>query len=168
MRCIRWSAISALMLLALTGRSRADDSLPDRRLGGCFSNGTICAGPSASASFVVLDLTSGTSKGGFVPGAGYGLTFFADKWYNVGTAMYLSYVTGNDIPSTLTPTLVLSFAEYVRIGFGFEHTDKQSVSEGGAVTPSKTDLLLVLGLGIDIGATPASKGKGIAHAVGLE
>lgn len=159
--------ISLLVLSCLAGRAAADDSAqPDRKFGGCNDAGSICAGPSASASFVILDLSDGTSKGGFVPGAGYGVTFFANRWYNTGLSVYISYVTsGNSLPSVLTPTLVLSFAEYVRIGFGFERTSALPATTGTPATPTKTDAIMVLGFGLDFGSTPGSQNKGLIHAL---
>ncbi len=159
--------ISMLVLGCLAGRAAADDpAQPDRKFGGCNDSRSICAGPSASASFVILDLSDGTSKGGFVPGAGYGVTFFANQWYNTGLSVYVSYVTsGNSQPAVLTPTLVLSFAEYVRIGFGFERTSAMPASGGSPATPSKTDAIMVLGFGLDFGSTPGSQDKGILHAL---
>lgn len=159
--------ISILVLSCFITSAQADDAAqPDRRFGGCNASGSICGGPSASASFVILDLTNGTSKGGFVPGAGYGVTFLANRWYNIGLSAYVSYVTsGNGLPAVLTPTLVFSFAEYVRIGFGFERTSAQLAAGDSPAMPAKTDAILVLGLGLDFGSTPSSQDKGILHAL---
>ncbi|HVV53031.1 MAG TPA: hypothetical protein VHO06_25450 [Polyangia bacterium] len=142
--------------------ARAQSSPPDRTFGGCNSSGTICGGPSASASFVILDLTDGTSHGGFVPGAGYGVTFSANQWYNYGLALYASYVTGNGAPDIFTPLLVASFAEYLRIGVGLQRTS----AEGNV--PGKTDVIMTFGLGLDFGATPGSQGNGIAKKLGIQ
>jgi len=143
--------------------AEADDkALPDRKLGGCTNSGTICGGPSASASFVILDLSDGTSKGGFVPGAGYGVTFLANEWYNLGISAYASYVAGGNAPGVFTPILVASFAEYLRVGFGVERTSAQTG------VPGKTDAIMVIGLGLDFGSTPASQNKGVLHALGVQ
>ena len=157
--------IAMFVLGCFAGRALADDAAqPDRKFGGCNASGSICAGPSASASFVILDLSNGTSKGGFVPGAGYGVTFLANKWYNTGLSAYISYVTsGSGLPSVLTPTFVFSFAEYVRIGFGFERTSAQPATGGSPAIAAKTDAIMVLGFGLDFGSTPGSQDKGLLH-----
>jgi hypothetical protein len=139
--------------------ARAQSPAPDRTFGGCNSAGTICGGPSASASFVILDLTNGTSRGGFVPGAGYGVTFLANQWYNLGVSLYASYVTGNGSPDEFTPILVASFAEYLRIGIGLDRTSAEAGVSG------KTDVIMTFGLGLDFGATPGSQGNGIVKAL---
>ncbi len=159
-RCI---GILGVLFLLVTSRVAYGDepAHPDRKFGGCTDDGSICGGPSASASFVILNLSDGSSKGGFVPGAGYGVTLAANQWYSVSFSLYASYVAGGSSPALFTPMLVGAFAEYLRIGVGLERTSSQMGVSG------KTDVIMVIGLGLDFGATPGSQGKGIGHRVGL-
>jgi hypothetical protein len=147
---------------ATTTAKTPTTATPDRKLGTCSAGGSICGGPSASASFVILDLSNGTSKGGFVPAAGYGVTFMANEWYNFGVSLYASYVAGANGPAVFTPLLVGSFAEYLRIGIGLDRTSAQTN------IPGKTDVIMVFGLGLDFGSTPSSQGLGVTHAIGVQ
>lgn len=149
------------LIAATAGEALCEETKPTRRFGGCSANGSFCAGPSASASLAVVNLSKDGDSvtSGFIPGAGYGMTFMADRWYNVGLALHITVVTGGDAPAVISPVLMFSFAEYLRVGLGFEITD------GTAMTSRNTDTLLLFGLGIDFGATPSSQGKGLVNAL---
>lgn len=126
---------------------------PDRKLGGCSTDGVVCVGPAASFSLVKLNLSDDTMTAGLIPGVGYGVTYWANEWYNVGASLFLEVVTG-DGPSVVAPAFVASFAEYLRVGVGFQRTS-------GDGTETSTDTLFLFGLGVDLGATP---GLGIVPA----
>lgn len=136
-------ALLVLAILALP--MSAWPQPPDRKFGGCNDALTLCAGPAASFSVVELNLSDDTSRAGLIPGIGYGITFWPTEWYNAGAALFLEVVTG-DGPNVLAPAFVLSFAEYLRIGVGFQWTSNAGESE--------TDMLFLLGLGADFGPTP--------------
>ena len=132
-----------LALLLLPTLALAD--LPDRRFGGCTDDHEVCAGPAAALSVVSHSLETGETVAGLIPGVGYGVTAFADKWYNVGADLFLEVRTGEG-PDVFAPAFLLSFAEYLRVGVAFERT-----SNAGE---SNTDTRLLLGIGADFGPTP--------------
>ena len=78
----------------------------------------ICAGLSASVSLGEYNLTTGKMAGGIFPGVGYGATYKPDAWYATGVAAYLSFSVGGSQPNQLAPTVMVSFANYVRVGIG--------------------------------------------------
>jgi hypothetical protein len=133
-------AILALMLLT-PGKARAD-----QQFGGCFAGGQLCAGPSATVTVGALNLATSKFSGGLSPGLGYGLTFAPDQWYATGLAGYLSFTVGGGEPNHAMPSLMFSFANYVRIGAGLAVTE-QDVGMLKQVS-------LLFGLGSDFGGSP--------------
>jgi hypothetical protein len=145
--------IAASALLAITlvaGPVRADESTPTRRFGGCSSGGFFCAGPSASISLVGWNFKQERFRLGLTPGFGYGVTFFANDWYQTGLAVYVSVLSQPDRPTVATPAVVLSFAEYVRLGLAVD------VVERTATTPSGSEASFLFGFGFDFGRTHTS------------
>ena len=136
--------LASLALLAALSASPA--ARADRQFGGCSEEIHTCFGFSASLHLVEVNLSARKIGGGFVPGAGYGATFAPDKWYAAGLAAYLSTSVGGGKPSNVTPSLVASFANYLRVGVGL------SVAEQGSTWG--TEWLLLLGVGSDFGGSP--------------
>lgn len=116
--------------------ARADAPVPSQ-YGGCNKAGTFCYGPALSLSLVGLDLRSGKFTAGIIPGAGYGMTFFADKPYQLGVGGYAAIQSGPETTSGMFSGIV-SFAQYVRTGVGWQ------IVGGSHAT------LLMLGLGADL------------------
>lgn len=134
--------IVGLGLLAASSTAHAQSS--DRQFGGCFSGGSVCLGPSASVTVGQYNVSTGKFAGGVIPGVGYGATVAADQWYQTGLAVYLSFKAGGAEPNQAIPSLMLSFANYVRVGLGLALTEQSS-------GPAKKDWLVSFGLGSDFG-----------------
>ena len=155
---ITTAAAAWVLFMGAAALAQEASDPPDRRWGGCTRDGFLCAGPSVAASLAVINLgpdKTSRIRGGFVPGAGYGVTAWASEWYNVGAAFHLSLVMGGDAPAVITPAVVVSFAEYMRVGVGLEYTD------GGEGRSSRLDPLILFGLGLDFGTTPGAQERGI-------
>jgi hypothetical protein len=122
------------------------NAAPDaRRFGGCFRGGAICAGPSVNLSLLAYDLKRETFRAGFMPGAGYGLTLWANRWHSVGISgnAFVAFSSAGVDSATLSG--IVSFAEYVRVGYGLE-----VVGARDGVSSSRSRYLL-LGIGADFG-----------------
>jgi hypothetical protein len=108
--------------------------------GGCNAKGTVCAGPTVSLSLVGLDLRSGELVTGIMPGAGYQVTFMADKWHSLGVGGYAAIQTGTgSTPASGLFSVIGSFAQYLRTGIGVRLDGHSSRA------------LWLLGLGMDFG-----------------
>lgn len=129
-------------LLSTTALAQA----PSPQFGGCFAQGAVCLGPSASITLGELNLATSKFSGGIIPGVGYGVTYAQGEWYATGAAFYFSFKAGQDGPNQAIPSLVLSFANYVRVGTGCAITETSG--------PVQTQWLLLFGLGSDFGGTP--------------
>lgn len=141
--------IPPVVILALLLSSPVRAQPADRLLGSCYATETFsqfCFGPSAAITLGQYNLTTGKFLGGVMPGAGYGITLFADKPYQTGLAAYASFRAGGgtDVPNQAIPSLVLSFANYIRIGFGCAFTEQP-------VGPVSRQWLINFGLGADFG-----------------
>lgn len=91
------------------------------RFGGCNKVGSLCYGPSISISLISFNLRTKDFVEGLIPGVGYGVTFFADQPYQLGLAGYANVQTsGPGVPSSGMFSGVLSFAEYIRLGIGYQ------------------------------------------------
>lgn len=139
-------AVVACFLLLVSSSASAQIPAPNPQFGGCFSGNTICLGP--SAAIVVGEFNISTSKftGGFIPGAGYGATFMADTWHTVGVDFYMSFTVSQSVPNNAIPTLMLSFANYLRAGLGYSITEQ---SVGSALKQP----LLLFGVGSNFGGS---------------
>lgn len=132
--------------LLLAGAARAQTPAPSQQFGGCFAQGQVCLGPSASITLGELNLATSKFSGGIIPGVGYGATYAQDQWYATGLSLYFSFKAGQDGPNQAIPSLVLSFANYVRVGTGVAITETSG--------PVQTQWLLLFGLGSDFGGSP--------------
>lgn len=128
------------VLLLFAPHARAQD----RQFGGCWKGGAWCAGPAVAISVGQLNLSTSKFSGGIIPGVGYGVTYGQGQWYASGAALYLAFQVGQGVPTTATPSLLFSFANYVRAGAGV------SLSETSG--PVRADWLLLFGMGADVGA----------------
>ena len=139
-------AVVACFMLLVSSSVSAQTPAPNPEFGGCFSNNTICLGP--SAAIVVGELNFSTSKftGGFIPGAGYGATFMADTWHTVGVDLYMSFTVSQSVPNNAIPTLMLSFANYLRVGLGYSITEQ-------SVGSTLKQPLLLFGVGSNFGGS---------------
>ena len=128
--------------LLLPSASHAQQATRD--FGGCVRGDTICFGPSAAVTVGQFNLTTGKFLGGVIPGIGYGATFFADQWYQTGLSLQMAFTVGSAAPNSAVPGLMLSFADYVRVGGGLQITESPI---GG---PTK-EWLIRFGFGKDFG-----------------
>lgn len=117
------------------------------QFGGCVDQGRVCFGPSATISVGQFNLSTSKFSGGVIPGVGYGATFAPDQWYATGLSLYASFLVGQGSANALTPSLMLSFANYVRLGAGVAITEQPS-------GPTAKQWLLLFGLGSDFGGSP--------------
>jgi len=141
--------VVALLVLAgslLAASTALAQTPPSPQFGGCFAQGQVCLGPSASITLGELNLATSKFSGGIIPGVGYGVTYAQSEWYATGLALYFSFKAGQDGPNQAIPSLVLSFANYVRVGTGVAITETDG--------PVQTQWLLLFGLGSDFGGSP--------------
>ena len=132
--------------MALLGTARAAE------FGGCWSSGVYCAGPSATITVGELNLAEQKFSGGVSPGIGYGVTWQPAKWYSTGLAAYLDFSVGGSKPNRARPALMLSFANYVRIGAALSITER--TGQGMLAQWS-----LLFGIGSDIGSSMPAEVK---------
>jgi hypothetical protein len=102
------------------------------------------AGVSTAITVGEFNLSTSKFAGGVVPGIGYGITVWPNKWHAVGLAAYLSFIVGKGQPNQAAPTLMLSFASYVRLGLG-------AIVQEQEAGPARTQWRLLFGLGADFG-----------------
>ena len=150
-------AAAFLLAMCWSGRAQAQTPTPGPQFGGCFASGTICLGPSAAITVGQFNLSTSKFTGGFIPGAGYGATFMADTWHTVGADLYLSFVVSQGAPNNAIPTLMLSFANYLRVGLGYSITEQ---SAGAALKQP----LLMFGVGSNFGGSTSYVQKQAAKA----
>lgn len=124
--------VLALVFLAFATAARAEP-----KYGGCIPNSSTCFAPSVSISLVSLSLDDFHLNTTVSPGVGYGVTFWTDQWFQTGISGYLSF-RDTSTGQQLVPSLVLSFAEYMRMGVGYQI--------GGEEKP-----FLLIGMGTDFG-----------------
>jgi hypothetical protein len=138
------STLLAVALLSTVPPRPARAQSP--QFGDCLNEGSTCLGPSASITIGEFNLSTSKFTGGFIPGAGYGATFMADTWHSVGVDLYLSFVVSQSVPNNAIPTLMLSFANYARVGFGYSVTEQSS-------GPALRQPLLLFGVGSNFGGS---------------
>lgn len=114
------------------------------QFGGCFAGEQLCAAPAVAVTVGEYNLTTGRFAGGVSPGIGYGLTYRPDRWYATGLAAYLAFSVGGSEPNSAAPALLLSFANYVRLGVGM------LIREQAA-----PEWRLLFGIGVDFGGSPS-------------
>jgi hypothetical protein len=134
----------SILALALTLFAAAPAAA--QQFGGCFAGGTVCAGPSATVTVGEFNLSTSKFSGGVSPGLGYGLTYMPDAWYATGLAGYLAFGVGGEQPNHAKPSLMLSFANYLRLGVGV------AITEQAVGTLKQVSLLF--GIGSDFGGSP--------------
>lgn len=139
---IRRCQVLVALLICL---SAAPAYAAESQFGGCFAGGRACAGPSATITVGEFNLARQKFSGGVSPGIGYGITYAPDSWYATGIAGYLSFSVGGSQPNSARPALMLSFANYVRVGVGV------AITEQDVGTLKQWSLLF--GLGADFGST---------------
>ena len=128
--------------LLLAGAARAQSP----QFGGCIREGSVCFGPSATVTVGQFNFSTSKFSGGIVPGIGYGATYAPTQWYATGLAAYLAFTVGQGTPNEAIPSLMLSFANYVRLGAGVSITETAG--------PVDTQWRLLFGLGSDFGGSP--------------
>lgn len=135
------SAFLGLVLFCFTLTASAE-----QQFGGCVKDEALCFGPSVTISLGQFNFSTNKFSGGIIPGAGYGATYAPTEWYATGLAGYLAFTIGQDEPNQAIPSLILSFANYLRIGCGMSITETDG--------PVKKDFRLLFGVGSDVGGTP--------------
>jgi hypothetical protein len=137
------AAVALWAVIAFVSPSRAH---ADQQFGGCNESRSLCAGPAVAVTVGQFNLTTSKFSGGVAPGLGYGVTYQQDRWYAVGLAGYLAFTVGGGEPNQAIPSLMLSFADYVRIGAGLSLTETSG--------PVDKQWRLLFGLGANFGGTP--------------
>lgn len=140
---MRYLMLAALLFAAPVF---AEEPAPARRFGGCSASGFFCAGPSVSVAVVGFDLDTKRFSTGVEPGVGYGGTWFANRWYSVGASLHASIRSTSD-GAVGRFSMIGSFAEFVRLGAGWE------VVGATDTAPFHAAPMLFLGLGMDFGPT---------------
>jgi hypothetical protein len=114
-----------------------------------------CTRVSGAAFLGQYDATTGKFGGGIAPGAGYGFSLTSGDptkpWLEGAVDAYLaaqfgqtSAAGGTPIPNNVTVMGVLSFADYVRVGFGPTWIEQSS-------GPAKAHYIIYFGLGSSLG-----------------
>ena len=123
----------------------------ESQFGGCFAQGRLCAGPSATITVGEFNLSTSKFSGGVSPGIGYGVTYAPDAWYATGLAGYLAFSVGGGQPNLAKPSLLVSFANYIRLGVSYSIAE-QAVGTARAFS-------IAFGLGSDFGGSPTYAGR---------
>jgi hypothetical protein len=92
-----------------------------------------------------FNLATSKFSGGLNPGVGYGLTAYQDRWYATGLAAYLAFSVGGGEPNQAIPSMLISFANYLRVGAGVSIVETDG--------PVRTQWRLLFGLGTDLGGS---------------
>jgi hypothetical protein len=106
----------ALLLagLAFAAPVFAQEAAP--KFGGCVAKSPVtCFGPVVSTTLLSMSLKTGDLTKTLDLGAGYGVTFWADRWYKTGLSATFSFPTFEGA-RRLQPAGVVSFAEFGRVG----------------------------------------------------
>ena len=140
---IRLAVLS--LILAFAAPALAQTAAP--QFGGCFEDGSICLGPSVSVTVGQYNFDSAKFSGGIQPGIGYGVLFAAQQWYKIGLDGYLAFTVSQGTANQAIPALMLSFANYVRVGAGLAIIEKAG---GGTLKQP----LLMFGFGSNFGGSP--------------
>jgi hypothetical protein len=130
-------AMCAVVLWALPARAQ--------EFGGCSARRTLCAGPAVAVTVGQFNLATSKFSGGLNPGVGYGLTAYQDRWYATGLAAYLAFSVGGGEPNQAIPSMLISFANYLRVGAGVSIVETDG--------PVRTQWRLLFGLGTDLGGS---------------
>jgi hypothetical protein len=125
------------------------------QFGGCFAGGALCAAPAVAVTVGQFSLTTNKFSGGVSPGVGYGITYRPDQWYATGLAAYFAFSVGGSQPNEAAPSLLLSFANWIRFGAGLGIREQ-------ADGPARLEWVLRFGIGTDVGgsASYVRAGKG--------
>jgi len=118
-----------------------------QQFGGCFAAGRLCAGPSATVTVGEFNLATSKFRAGVLPGVGYGLTYNQDRWYATGAAAYVAFSVGRGEPNQAVPSVIFSFANYMRFGVGLSIAEQPD-------GPTLKQWRLLFGLGSDFGGSP--------------
>jgi hypothetical protein len=136
------------------------------KYGGCIveekgASGKICdpkledckcllqAGPAAAVT--VAKYAAGNFVAGLLPGLGYGLVLFPERWYSLGVAAYGQLMVGGENPWEASVSGLVSFARYLRFGLGSDWT-------GHAGKSAARDTAYLIGLGSEFGgSSPSSR-----------
>lgn len=137
-------AIIAIIGLVAPALARGQEG---PKFGGCWNNGSSCAGPTVSVNVLEIKLKTGDVTTQFSPGVGYGITFRARDWYKYGFSGNFA-LKGTAAGQKPQVSLLASFAEYLRVGL-----------TGLAGAGNFLDTLgLLVSFGTDVGATPSPAG----------
>lgn len=131
----------ALALLLSASAVSAQEPTP-QRFGGCSRGGSVCAGPTIAVTLVGYDLDTKKLSTGVMPGLGYGVNIWADKWHTLGLAAYGS-IRQQDGNTNGMFSALFSFAEYVRLGIA------RDVVSATDATPAKGSWVILGGFGAD-------------------
>ena len=142
-------AVAAVIVLSAAPALAQTPPAPSPQFGGCFSGGTLCAGPSAAITIAAFNLSTSQFSGGVSPGIGYGLTYEPDQWYAAGVDLYASLRLGQGQPNAATFSLMGHFANYIFVGVG------PSITQGAAGQSALVQWSVLGGFGVPIGGTAA-------------
>ena len=156
-RAAKVAAVVLFVAFPLLAPARAS-ALGLSSFGGCWDlpGGQIaCTRVSGAAFLGQYDATTGKFGGGLTPGAGYGFSLTSGdptkSWLEGAMDVYLaaqfgqtSATDGTPIPNNVTLMGVLSFADYMRVGFGPTWIEQSS-------GPAKAHYIIYFGLGSSFG-----------------
>ena len=113
--------------------------------GGCTTSrnlGSVCVGADISIALLTINLAESNLSFGTRGGPGVLVRAWSDKWYSAGVGGYLVTNVGGSAPNEIDPSIVLNFAQYVRVGMGW------ILREQGSGQPFLKQACLLIGVGI--------------------
>lgn len=132
--------IAALAAVPFVARAQTPPAEP--KFGGCLSRyPATCFSPAVSVNVLAMSIKDGALTSTFDPGIGYGVTVFSDQWYRVGATATFAFPTLGG-SRRVEPALLVSFAEYARLGFACPLYMPGGLADNGQ---------LLLGFGADFG-----------------
>lgn len=139
--------LTALLLaasLAYTGRAAAQTvGTATPLFGGCTTGSNqICVGADVAISLLTVNLADSNISFGTRGGPGVLVRAWSDKWYSAGVGAYLVTNVGGSVPNEIDPSIVLNFAQYVRLGVGW------ILREQGPGQPFLKQACILMGVGV--------------------
>jgi hypothetical protein len=99
-----------------------------------------------AVAVTVAKYAAGKFTAGLLPGIGYGVVLFPERWYSLGLASYGQLMVGGENAYEASVSGLVSFARYLRFGIGSDWTGHA----GGSAT---RDTVYLIGAGSDYGGS---------------
>ena len=128
-----------LTVFCLTSPSEVQAETTPLSITHCLVNyPDICFSPAANITVGLYNVNTGKFSKDFQAGVGYQVTFASSQWYRSGVGLFLN-ADLSDTPNRVTPSIMISIAEWARLGVGMMFISQDS---GG---PTHQFLLMLAG-----------------------